>query len=295
MCQWSMHSLKYVHWHGLPQAYLVERHNGPAKQQSCSNPRIFLRWLSQSLTSASTSTSITALCYTPAFLSPSLHPSIRSIHFALYHQNGIKSLKVRPNLSDTVPIESSKIPLVLISMTYLGNRWPSGGIDSLADNTVLHWSCSWFLLFFFNWLLVKRCTLFECGAYDFGDTGGCKESREVFIRFWRDGYDDQYYDTERKAYTILSAWPMEGCPSLIESVIDPRRNIYALVLEKSGPSLEELCNLMSPVRFDEKMSLALAIQMVRVFFFFPCCSRAAGSYLTFSISLIATLIFTPEK
>ena len=60
---------------------------------------------------------------------------------------------------------------------------------------------------------------------------------------------------------------MKGCPSLIESVIDPCRNIYALVLEKSGPSLEELCNLMSPVRFDEKMTLALAIQMVRVFFF----------------------------
>ena len=108
-------------------------------------------------------------------------------------------------------------------------------------------------------------------------------------------YDDQSrYDTERKAYSILSTWPMKGCPSLIESVIDPRRNIYALVLEKSGPSLEELCNLMSPVRFDEKMTLALAIQMVRVFFF-PCCSRAAGSCLTFSISLIATLIFTPEK
>ena len=59
---------------------------------------------------------------------------------------------------------------------------------------------------------------------------------------------------------------MKGCPSLIESTMDPHRMIHALVLEKLGPSLEDLCNLKSPqVRFDEKMSLALAIQMVRDF------------------------------
>ena len=90
----------------------------------------------------------------------------------------------------------------------------------------------------------------------------------MFIRFWRDGYYDQY-DTERKAYSILSAWPMKGCPSLIESVIDPRRNIYALVLEKSGPSLEELCNLMSPVRFDEKMTFGSRHSDGSCLFFFP--------------------------
>ena len=72
------------------------------------------------------------------------------------------------------------------------------------------------------------------------------------------------YETEKKVYNILSASPMKGCPSLIESAMDPSRNIYALVLEKLGPSLEDLCNLMTPnVRFDEQMCLALAIQMVR--------------------------------
>ena len=97
-------------------------------------------------------------------------------------------------------------------------------------------------------------------AYDFGVTGGCKESREVVIKTWAHMMDAEY-QTEKWAYEILSASPMKGCPSLIESNTDPSRNINALVLEKLGPSLEVLCNLMS--RFDEKMTLALAIQMVR--------------------------------
>ena len=90
-------------------------------------------------------------------------------------------------------------------------------------------------------------------------------------------FDDEY-DTERKAYSILSTWPMKGCPSLIESVMDPSRNIYALVLEKTGPSLEDLCNLLSPMRFDEEMTLAVAIQMVRVFPPTSCSKVAVISY-----------------
>ena len=101
-----------------------------------------------------------------------------------------------------------------------------------------------------------------CVAYDFGVTGGCKESREVIIKAWWN--PDEEYVTESKVYDMLSISPMKGCPSLIESPKDPSRNLYALVFEKSGPSLKDLCNLMSPnARFDEKMTLALAIQMVR--------------------------------
>jgi hypothetical protein len=105
-------------------------------------------------------------------------------------------------------------------------------------------------------------------AYDFGVAGGCKESREVIIKAWTDNLDEDY-ETEKKVYNILSASPMKGCPSLIESTVDSSpssSNIYALVLEKLGPSLEDFCKLMSEspnVRFDEQMSLALAIQMVR--------------------------------
>ena len=100
-------------------------------------------------------------------------------------------------------------------------------------------------------------------AYDFGFIGGCEESREVIIKVCL----DEEYETERKVYNTLSVLSMKGCPSLIESTMDSSLSIFALVLEKLGPSLEDLCKLMSPnVRFDEKMILALAIQMVREFF-----------------------------
>ena len=106
-----------------------------------------------------------------------------------------------------------------------------------------------------------------CVAYDFGVIGGCKESREVIIKAWINPFDDEY-QTERKVYEMLSASPMKGCPSLIKFSMDLHRKIYALVLEKLGPSLQDLYNLMSPdVQFDEKMTLALAIQMVREFLF----------------------------
>lgn len=108
---------------------------------------------------------------------------------------------------------------------------------------------------------------------------------------------DEDYETEKKVYSILSSSPMKGCPSLIESTMDPHRMIHALVLEKLGPSLEDLCNLKSPqVRFDEKMSLALAIQMVRDFLPPPCSQVVLTSHSSASsTSLTATLNFTPEK
>ena len=102
-----------------------------------------------------------------------------------------------------------------------------------------------------------------CVAYDFGVIGGCKESREVIIKGWRSpNVQVEEYNRESKVYTVLSISPMKGCPSLIGSPIDPK--LFAFVFEKLGPSLKDLCNLMSPnARFDEKMTLALAIQMVR--------------------------------
>ena len=104
-------------------------------------------------------------------------------------------------------------------------------------------------------------------AYDFGGARGCKGSREVVIKAWMNSLDEDC-EKEKKVYNILSASPMKGCPSLIESKMDPDRNIYALVLEKLGPTFDDLCNLMSRcnARFDENMTLALAIQMVRGLF-----------------------------
>lgn len=98
-------------------------------------------------------------------------------------------------------------------------------------------------------------------AYDFGVTGGCKESTEVIIKAWV-RYDSQDLRIESKVYNILSASPIKGFPSLIEYNEESNPRVFALVLEKLGPSLEELCRLMPHGRFDEKMTLALAIQMV---------------------------------
>ena len=78
-------------------------------------------------------------------------------------------------------------------------------------------------------------------AYDFGVTGGCKESREVIIKAWL--INDKYYRRERTVYHIAALYtasPVKGCPSLIKSGSDPSEEIYVLVVEKLGPSLEDL-------------------------------------------------------
>ena len=173
-------------------------------------------------------------------------------------------------------------------------------------------------------------------AYDFGVTGGCKQSREVIIKAWMRESEDR--EIEIRAYRILSASPMKGFPSVIENreedsienreedsnenkensignkedsnenredsnenkensignkedsnkdkedsnenkedsiengedsiedKEDSDNRLYALVLEKLGPSLEDLYQLLpGKKRFDEKMTLAFAIQMVRDF------------------------------
>ena len=109
-------------------------------------------------------------------------------------------------------------------------------------------------------------------AYEFGGTGGCKESREVIIKAWkqREMYEKEY-ETEKKVYKTLSSTspPMKGFPALIQATSDS--DVHALVLEKLGPSLEDLGNLMRQhliTRFTEKMTLAVAIQMVRVWLSF---------------------------
>jgi serine/threonine protein kinase len=116
-------------------------------------------------------------------------------------------------------------------------------------------------------------------AYDFGMAGGCKESKEVIIKAWLSCNGE--YRTERRVYEILSASPMKGCPSFIESAsMSSGQEIYALVLERLGPSLQDLCNLMAPnVRFDEKMTLALAIQMVCDLFLFTSFSYLSSFFI----------------
>jgi hypothetical protein len=55
-------------------------------------------------------------------------------------------------------------------------------------------------------------------AYDFGGTGGCKESKEVIIKAWK-GIDEEDYQTESKVYEILSSTspPMKGFLALVQA------------------------------------------------------------------------------
>ncbi|KAF8809322.1 kinase-like protein [Phlegmacium glaucopus] len=105
-------------------------------------------------------------------------------------------------------------------------------------------------------------------AYDFGGTGGCKEPREVIIKAWRqcdvddDEYDDDDFVTESRVYNILSVSPMKGFPRHIETNAKPDAQIFGVVLEKLGPSLQDLYELMPDKRFNEHMTLALAIQIL---------------------------------
>ena len=91
----------------------------------------------------------------------------------------------------------------------------------------------------------------------------------MVIKAWVNDSDEEY-QTERVAYSVLSVLPMKGYPSLIGIIppVAPTQGtcLGCLVLEKLGPSLQDLCDLMPNMRFDEKMTLALAIQMVRDFF-----------------------------
>lgn len=118
-------------------------------------------------------------------------------------------------------------------------------------------------------------------AHDFGVPGGCKESKRVIIKAWVNS-DDEDYETEKRVYETLSVQPMKGCPSLIECNTDPNTKLHILVLQKLGPSLEDLILLMS-VPFDEKMTLALAIQMVS--YFFPPHSQNYTTYHSYHYKL----------
>ncbi|KAF8814167.1 kinase-like protein [Phlegmacium glaucopus] len=98
-------------------------------------------------------------------------------------------------------------------------------------------------------------------AYDFGGTGGCKEPRQVVIKAWMGCYDDDFV-TESRVYSILSISPMKGFPRRIENIAEPSLCIYAVVLEKLGPSLQDIYRLMPDKRFDEEMTLVIAIQIL---------------------------------
>jgi casein kinase I family protein HRR25 len=86
---------------------------------------------------------------------------------------------------------------------------------------------------------------------------------------------------------------MTGTPSILENSFDTGCGVHAIVLKLLGPTLDDVRRLCSDGKFNDKMVLAVAIQMVGTFpslylVIGVCCSCQ-------SRSLIATRIFTLEE
>ncbi|KAJ7213654.1 kinase-like domain-containing protein [Mycena haematopus] len=97
-------------------------------------------------------------------------------------------------------------------------------------------------------------------AYDFGGAQGCAGASEVVIKAWSSDSETEYHH-EIAAYTIL-----QGCPGVPETFrtaqYEPLCDVHALPMQKLGPTLEDLISLLPQRRFDIRMVLTVAIQMI---------------------------------
>ncbi|KAJ7182820.1 kinase-like domain-containing protein [Mycena crocata] len=103
-------------------------------------------------------------------------------------------------------------------------------------------------------------------AYDFGGSRkGCAGASEVVIKAWVIAHD---FECQREiaAYRVLSngdhPCPGVPVPHVANAVHDPFCDVHALVLPKLGPTLEDLRALLPNNRFDARMVLMVAIQMI---------------------------------
>ncbi|KAF8179640.1 kinase-like domain-containing protein [Pholiota molesta] len=107
----------------------------------------------------------------------------------------------------------------------------------------------------------------ECGdrgvfeAYDYGHPEGCAAGTAVIVKAWLDPEDGECV-MESRVYASLTSHAVDGVPALRQCRYDAKCEVYALVLEKLGPSLQDLLNLLPTRKFSTKMVLALAIQMI---------------------------------
>jgi hypothetical protein len=120
-------------------------------------------------------------------------------------------------------------------------------------------------------------------AYDYGHPEGCAAGTAVIVKAWLDPEDGECV-MESRVYASLTSHAVDGVPALRQCRYDAKCEVYALVLEKLGPSLQDLLNLLPTRKFSTKMVLALAIQMV---WFLFCDSKRQTSSYSESICLFA--------
>lgn len=118
-----------------------------------------------------------------------------------------------------------------------------------------------------------RNSLTEAGAGDrgvylahcFHGAGGCPEATTVVIKAWLDVLDSEC-TIERDSYQLLGQHPrIRGVPNVLSSNYDKQCEVYAIVMQLLGPSLEEIREGLHKGRFPERLVLSVAIQMVPAF------------------------------
>ncbi|KAF8888304.1 kinase-like domain-containing protein [Infundibulicybe gibba] len=99
-------------------------------------------------------------------------------------------------------------------------------------------------------------------AYDISSDIGCSSKKMVVIKAWLSPSDAECL-MEAEAYRSLSSPSLvSGTPGLLASEYDATCGVYALVLERLGPSLEDIRPLFPGHRFSEQLVLCIAIQML---------------------------------
>lgn len=56
---------------------------------------------------------------------------------------------------------------------------------------------------------------------------------------------------------------MHGIPKILDLSFDTDCDVFAIALEKLGPSLEDVLDVVNDRKFNERMVMCVAIQMVR--------------------------------
>ncbi|TFK35935.1 kinase-like domain-containing protein [Crucibulum laeve] len=97
-------------------------------------------------------------------------------------------------------------------------------------------------------------------AYDISSKAGCTAPNKVVIKAWMDPTDKECV-AESSAYRELSK-AVGHVPAALSNSHDNELGVHAIALEKLGPSLEDLQGLLPEERFDERMVMAVAIQMI---------------------------------
>ncbi|KAJ6536342.1 kinase-like domain-containing protein [Mycena capillaripes] len=97
-------------------------------------------------------------------------------------------------------------------------------------------------------------------AYDFGGAQGCAGAPEVVIKASASDSDAEYHP-EVAAYKILRG--CLGVPEILGGAqFEPLCRVHALPMQRLGPTLEDLIAVLPNRRFDERMVLTVAIQMI---------------------------------